>query len=167
MDGMPIKDQVKLLRSVVGRKIMEIDELDQKACDTLGEEAEKYANLVSFLTNDILGYKAMVADLKDGTRDLTGNVYEIASLPADLINLYTDFYLPGLSEEDLEEEKLAMDLKSQYALDLAKAYVLLIGKTSITDPKSLELILADEELVMMIGNAVLQRAEIFNALTNQ
>lgn len=167
MDGISVKDQVKLLRSVIGRKIMEIDELDQKACDTLGDEAVKYANMVSFLTNDIIGYKAMVEDLKDGTRDLTGNVYEIASLPADLINLYTDFYLPGLASDDLEEEKLAMELKSHYAIDLAKAYVLLIGKTALQDQKALELILADEELVTMIGNAVLDRAEIFNALTNQ
>lgn len=168
MDGnYEIKDQVKLMRSVIGRKVMEIDEYEIKATETLGEESEKYLNMIDFLNNDIAGYKTIVEDLKDGSNDMTGNLFDIASLPPELAGLYTDFYLPSLGAEDRKEEEMAMELKGKYAVDLAKAYVIHIGRAALMDPKVIEMIMADEELVAAIGNAVLDVPEIVNVLSGQ
>ena len=92
MDGnMEIMDQVKLMRAVIGRKVMEIDDYEAKAAETTGDESEKCLNMIDFLTNDIAGYKTIVEDLKDGSNDMTGNLYDIASLPSELAQLYMDF----------------------------------------------------------------------------
>ena len=61
MDGnMEIRDQVRLMRSVMGRKIMEIDELNDKAAELTGEEAGKCLALAEFLKNDVAGYKTII-----------------------------------------------------------------------------------------------------------
>lgn len=168
MDGnMEIKEQVRLMRSVIGRKIMEIDEYDKKAADNKGEESEKYLNMINFLTNDIAGYKTIVEDLKDGSNDMTGNLYDIASLPSELAQLYMEFYLPSLNEADREEEDLAMELKAKYAMDLAKVYVMHIGRMALVDPRIVDMIMDNEKLVMTIGNAILDAPDILKALNEQ
>ncbi len=164
MDGMNIKEQVRLLRSVIGRKVMEIDDFDSKAAGTIGEDVEKYLNVIEFLNNDIAGYKTIVEDLSDGSRDMTGNIYDIASLPPESAEIYTGFYLPSLSDDDREEEELAMGIKTQYATDLAKEYIIHVGRVALMDPDSLEVILADEDIMTLIGNAILDSPRIMEAL---
>lgn len=98
MDGtMSITDQVRLMRSVMGRKIMELDEYNDKAAEAVGDEAERYLSMADFLENDIAGYKTIIEDLKDGSCDYTGSLYDIASLPAELLGLYQNFYIPSLA----------------------------------------------------------------------
>ena len=61
MDGtMSITDQVRLMRSVMGRKIMELDEYNDKAAEAVGDEAERYLAMADFLENDIAGYKTII-----------------------------------------------------------------------------------------------------------
>ena len=123
MDGtMSITDQVRLMRSVMGRKIMELDEYNDKAAEAVGDEAERYLAMADFLENDIAGYKTIIEDLKDGSCDYTGSLYDIASLPAELLGLYQNFYIPSLSPEDRADENAAMELKVSYAKDLATSY---------------------------------------------
>ncbi|MDR0309880.1 MAG: hypothetical protein LBH88_03900 [Candidatus Methanoplasma sp.] len=168
MDGsMEIKEQVMLMRAVIGRKIMEIDEFDEKITNLKGDEAEKYLDMIDFLKRDIGGYKSIIEDLKDGSNDLTGDLWDIASLPEDSLHLYTDFYLPILSEEDREEDTKAMELKAKYAQDLAKSYVLHIGRMALTDPNVIDMILANEQLVGLIGSAVLDMPELLEAIEKQ
>lgn len=168
MDGnMEIMDQVKLMRAVIGRKVMEIDDYEAKAAETTGDESEKCLNMIDFLTNDIAGYKTIVEDLKDGSNDMTGNLYDIASLPSELAQLYMDFYLPSLPEADREEEDMAMELKAKYAVDLARSYVMHVGRMALVDPKILDMIMANEELIVKIGNEILDCPEIVNALNAQ
>ncbi len=161
---MEIKEQVRLLRGVIGRKIMEIDEFDNKAAEATGDESEKFMNMIDFLEKDIAGYKSIVDDLKDGTNDLTGNLWDIASLPQDALELYTQFYVPSLSEYDQEDERTAMEIKSKYAIDLANAYVLDIGRLALSDPKVLDLMMANEAFATMIGTAVLETPELRDAM---
>ncbi|MCL1978635.1 MAG: hypothetical protein FWG60_00525 [Methanomassiliicoccaceae archaeon] len=165
MDGnAEIREQVKLMRAVIGRKIMEIDEFEEEATNLTGDEAEKCLDMIDFLKKDIMGYKSIVEDLRDGSNDLTGDLWDIASLPENSLHLYTDFYLPGLSEEDREEDTKAMDIKVKYAQDLARAYVLHIGRMALTDPNVIDKILANEALVYLIGSAVLDISELFEAI---
>jgi len=168
MDGnMGIRDQVILLRAVIGRKIMEIDDYENKLTDIKGDEAEKYLDMIDFLKKDIIGYKSIVDDLRDGSNDLTGDLWDIASLPEKSLSLYTDFYLPGLSEEDREEDTTAMEIKAKYAQDLAKAYVLHIGRMALMDPNVVEKILANEDLVSLIGTVVLDTPELMDEIEKQ
>ncbi|MCL2296124.1 MAG: hypothetical protein FWC29_03475 [Methanomassiliicoccaceae archaeon] len=168
MDGnIDIREQVMLMRAVIGRKIMEIDAYEEKATNLTGDEAEKCLNMIDFLKRDILGYKSIIEDLRDGSMDLTGDLWDIASLPEDSLHLYTDFYLPELSEEDRNEDTKAMELKAKYAQDLAKAYIVHIGRMALTDPNVIERILANEELVSLIGSAVLDMPELLEAIEKQ
>jgi hypothetical protein len=162
-----LKEQILLMRAVIGRKIMEIDSFEERAANTTGDEAERSLNMLEFLRNDITGYKSIIDDFKDGTCDFTGNLWDIASLPEDSLGLYTDFYLPSLAQEDRDEETRAMELKAKYAVEVAKAYVLYIGRMALTDPRVLDLILANEELVSQIGGSILDIPELFDALEKQ
>ncbi|MDR1404296.1 MAG: hypothetical protein LBJ20_01835 [Candidatus Methanoplasma sp.] len=168
MDGNgEIRDQLMLMRAVIGRKIMEIDEFEEKAANLTGEDAEKCLDAIEFLKKDIMGYKSIVEDLKDGSNDLTGDLWDIASLPEDSLHLYTDFYMPGLSQEDRAEDERAMAIKVKYAQDLARAYILHIGRMALTDPDVIDRILANEELVSLIGSAVLDIPELLEAVEKQ
>lgn len=165
MDGNDdIRSQVNLMRAVIGRKIMEIDALDDSAASATGEAAERCMDMIDFLKNDISGYKSIIEDLKDGSNDLTGNLWDIASLPEKALGLYTDAYLPSLSEEDREEEDRAMEIKTKYAVDLAKAYVMHIARVALTDPRVVDMMLANEDLVSLIGAAIMDQPELMNAL---
>jgi len=165
MDGnLDIREQVMLMRAVIGRKIMEIDDFEEKATNLTGDEAEKCLNMIDFLKRDIMGYKSIVDDLKDGSNDLTGDLWDIASLPEESLRLYADFYLPSLSDEDREEDTIAMEIKAKYAQDLAKAYVLHIGRMALTDPNVIDRILANEDLVSLIGSAVLDSPDLLEAI---
>ena len=168
MDGnMDIREQVMLMRAVIGRKIMEIDEFDEKATNLTGEEAEKCLNMIEFLRKDVAGYKSIVDDLKDGTNDLTGDLWDITSLPEDSLALYTEFYIPSLSSEDRDEDHRAMDIKVKYAQDLARMYLIHIGRMALTDPKVLDLIMANEELAALIGGAILDMPELADLIEKQ
>jgi len=168
MDGnTDIKEQVMLMRAVIGRKVMEIDDFEEKAATLTGDEAEQCLDMIDFLKKDIMGYKSIVDDLKDGANDLTGDLWSIASLPENSLRLYTDFYLPSLSEEDRKEDETAMDIKVKYAQDLAKAYVMHIGRMALTDPDVIDRILANEELVYLIGSAVLDITELLEVIEKQ
>jgi hypothetical protein len=168
MDGnADIREQVKLMRAVIGRKVMEIDEFEEKATNLTGDEAERCLDMIDFLKKDIMGYKSIVEDLKDGSNDLTGDLWDIASLPENSLRLYTDFYLPGLSQEDRDEDTKAMDIKVKYAQDLARAYVLHIGRMALTDPNVIDKILANENLVYSIGSAVLDIPVLLEEIEKQ
>lgn len=170
MDGntqISIREQVILLRAVIGRKAMEIDEFEEKATNLVGDDAEKCLDMIEFLKNDIMGYKSIVEDLKDGTNDLTGDLWDIASLPEESLNLYTDFYLPNLAEADREEETGAMEIKAKYAQDLARSYIIHVGRMALTDPNVIDKMLANEDFVSMIGSVVLDAPELFAALNKQ
>ncbi|MCL1811810.1 MAG: hypothetical protein FWG41_06335 [Methanomassiliicoccaceae archaeon] len=168
MDGnADIRGQVMLMRAVIGRKIMEIDEFEEKATNLTGDDAEKCLDMIDFLKKDVMGYKTIIEDLKDGSNDLTGDLWDIASLPENSLHLYTDFYLPSLSDEDREEDTKAMDIKVKYAQDLAKAYVMHIGRMALTDPGVIDRILANEELVYLIGSAVLDMPDLLEAIEKQ
>ena len=165
MDGnMDIREQIMLMRAVIGRKIMEIDEYEERATNITGEEAEKCLDMIEFLRCDIAGYKSIIDDFKDGTNDLTGNLYDIASLPQDSINLYNGFYISGLSAEDRAEDMKAMDIKVKYAQDLARMYIVYIGRTALMDPRAVDMIMANEEIVAAIGALVMDSPEIFDAI---
>jgi hypothetical protein len=168
MDGnIDIRQQVNLLRAVIGRKIMEIDEFEEKATNLTGDEAEKCLDMIDFLKKDVMGYKSIIEDLKDGSNDLTGDLWDIASLPENSLRLYTDFYLPSLSEEDREEDTKAMDIKVKYAQDLARAYVMHIARMALTEPNVLDMILAKEGLMYLIGSALLDMPDLLEAIEKQ
>ncbi len=163
---MSVTEQVRLMRSVMGRKIMEIDEYNDKAADAVGEEAGRYLSMAEFLENDVAGYKTIIEDLRDGSCDYTGNIYDIASLPADLLGLYQNFYIPSLSPEDRADENAAMELKVNYAQDLAKNYLVGIGKAALTNDLALNLMMSDESILAAIGTIVSSNPEILNAISD-
>jgi len=168
MDGnIDIRQQVNLLRAVIGRKIMEIDELEDKLTVIKGDEADQYLNMIDFLKKDIIGYKTIVDDLKDGTNDLSGYIEDIATLPENSIQIYNTQYLPALSAEDREEDTLAMAIKIKYVEDLRKANEMYLGRMALTDPKVLDAMLGDEELVRLLGNIIMETPEYFDIILKQ
>ena len=168
MDGtMSITDQVRLMRSVMGRKIMELDEYNDKAAEAVGDEAERYLAMADFLENDIAGYKTIIEDLKDGSCDYTGSLYDIASLPAELLGLYQNFYIPSLSPEDRADENAAMELKVSYAKDLATSYAAKSGKAALSSDLALNLMMSDDGILAAIGAIVASNPEILSALSDE
>jgi len=165
MDGnMDIPSQIRLMRSVIGRKIMEIDEYNDKAAEMTGDEAAKFVDMIDFLKNDIAGYKTIVDDLKDGTCDYTGDLYDIASLPEASVELYDSFYLPMLSDEDRSDEEAAMSLKGQYAVDLVNSYAVKLGKMALSNPIALGIMSSNDSFLAAVGKMVLSDPELQNAL---
>lgn len=165
MDGnSDIQSQVRLMRSVIGRKVMEIDEFNDKSAAATGDEAVMYANLVNFLEHDIAGYKTIIDDLKDGSCDYTGDLYEIASLPAEAVDLYNDFYVPSLSPEDKADEQAAMALKGQYAVDFVKKYTAQLGRAALANQVALQIMMDDEAVAQAIGAIVAGNPELLNAV---
>jgi len=165
MDGnTDIREQVMLMRAVIGRKIIEMDEFSEKAASSTGEESEKYLDLIDVLKNDIAGYKTIIEDFKDGTNDLTGNVWDIASFPEGSAELYHEIYLPSLSAQDRDEETEAMNFKCKYAEDLARAYLIHLGRQALTDPRAIDVLLGYEDIVNAIGAMVLETPEVFEII---
>lgn len=111
--------------------------------------------MVTFLANDIAGYKSIVEDLQDGSCDLTGDLYDIASLPPELVDLYKGFYLPMLSSDDLADEKAAMDYKVAYAKSLAASKLVDIGRRALSDEMALNIMMENPEILSQIGAMVL------------
>ncbi|MDR3283297.1 MAG: hypothetical protein LBS92_06825 [Candidatus Methanoplasma sp.] len=165
MDG--IKNQVTLMRAVIGRKTMEIDAFEEKAAGATGEEAEKYLNIIDFLKSDVIGYKSVIVDYRDGSCDFTANLWDIANLPEDSLGLYTDYYLPGLTADEREEETEAMSIKVEYAEKLKTEFILFIGRSALTDPRALDIIMANKKLVTLIGEEVIANPELMNVLEKQ
>ncbi|AGI47772.1 hypothetical protein TALC_00776 [Thermoplasmatales archaeon BRNA1] len=147
--------------------MMELDEFNYKAEQLTGEDAVNYAQMIKFLENDIAGYKTIIEDLRDGSKDFTGNLYDITSLPADLVGLYNDFYLPMLSEDDRSDEDAAMALKSQYAVDLAKVYLVKLGQLALSNEVALSLMSRNDAIVATIGQLVMQDPELLNVVTDE
>lgn len=153
------------MRSVIGRKVMEIDDFNNKAADTIGDEALMYTNMITFLENDIAGYKTIIEDLMDGSCDYTGNLYEIASLPEESVDIYNNFYVPSLSEGDRADENAAMALKGQYAEDFVKKYTAQIGREALSNPVALNIMMNSEDIAIAIGSIVAGNPELINAIT--
>lgn len=167
MDGnMDVASQVRLMRTVIGRKYMEIDDLIDKTKSADPQTAQNYEDLIEFLKNDIKGYKAIIDDLKDGSIDYTGDLYDIASLPQQAVGLYNDFYLPSLNEIDLKDEQDAMELKGKYAAKLVNAKYISIGKAALESPLVVNLMSQNPDILAVIGKIILSEPELINALND-
>lgn len=165
MDGnMDVASQVRLMRTVIGRKYMEIDEYIDKSANAGPEDCIVYEGMIDFLKNDIKGYKAIIDDLKDGSNDLTGDYYDIASLPETAVGLYNDFYLPNLGEDDLRDEQMAMSLKIKYATELVENKYMKVGKAALDSPLCLALMSQNADILTLLGKVVLSEPELINAL---
>ena len=83
MDGInDISGRIRLMRSVIGRKIMEMDLFNDKAEELKGDDAIAYVNTIDFLKNDIAGYKSIIDDLRGRKCDYSGNLYDLNSVSA-------------------------------------------------------------------------------------
>lgn len=168
MDGeISTREQVLMIRAAIGRKIMEIDEFDKKAAEATGQESEKFMNAMEMLNNDIIGYKMIIDEIKYGWSDVTGNLYNLNSLPEETVALYREFYCANLSEDDARDESLVSDLKCKYAVDLANNYLVHMGRMALVDQRVIDLIMADEELVAALATLIMDRPEIADALNGQ
>ncbi|MDR0523709.1 MAG: hypothetical protein LBG62_04755 [Candidatus Methanoplasma sp.] len=167
MDG-NLKEQIILMRAVIGRKIMEMDGFEIKAEGSTGDEAAKYLDLIDFLKKDISGYKLVIDDFKEGNyNDLLAKLWDVANMPDESLALYSDVYLPALPSEDREEENRAMEIKAKHAKEIRKAYIISLGRSALMHTRALDIIMSKEELVTIIGNAVLDDPELMNALDKQ
>ncbi|MCQ2084559.1 MAG: hypothetical protein MJZ21_00245 [archaeon] len=142
---------------------MEIDDFIEKS-EKSPESAEAYEALIDFLKNDIKGYKAIIDDLKDGSCDFSGNYYDIASLPEKAVGLYNDFYLPGLKDEDYQDEVTAMNIKSSYAVKLVEDKYVKIGRAAIENPKVRDIMCRNGDILALLGKIVLSEPELINAI---
>lgn len=163
---MDVASQVRLMRAVIGRKYMEIDDLIEKSKNADPQSAQNFEDLIEFLKNDIKGYKAIIDDLKDGSVDYTGDLYDIASLPEQAVGLYNDFYLPSLGEADLKEEQTAMELKGKYAVQLVNNRCIGVGKAALESPLVVNLMSQNPDILAVIGKIVLSEPELLNALND-
>ncbi len=165
MDGkMDAETQIKLIRSVIGRKSLEIDDIIEQ-CTEIPQQAQNFEDLVDFLKNDILGYKAITTYLTKGTMDSQAVLYEIESLPERAVGLYNDFYLPTLEGSDLEEEQLASKLKSDIAARCAAYKFIDIGKAALESPLVSTLLSQHPDILAIIGKYVSADPELYNALS--
>ena len=168
MDGnMDVGSQVRLMRTVIGRKYMEIDDLIERSEGAAPEDVQLFEDLIEFLKNDIRGYKAIIEDLKDGSADLTADLYDIASLPERAVGIYNDFYLPSLGENDLADEQKAMEYKSQYAREMVLGKFAKVGRAALDNPLVLSLMARNDEFVALVGKYVLSEPELLNALNDE
>lgn len=164
---MDVESQIRLIRTVIGRKYMELDDLIDKSMGSPDSDTAAYDALIEFLKNDIKGYKAIIDDLKDGSCDYTGNYYDIASLPERAVGIYNDYYLPNLKEIDLADEHAAMDLKSKYATTLIENKYVKVGRAAINNPLVLSIMSQNSDILAVIGKIVLSEPELINALNDE
>ncbi len=165
MDGkMDADSQVRLIRSVIGRKSLEIDDIVEQ-CAEVPQQAQNFEDLVDFLKKDIAGYKAMTTFLTKGTMDPEAELYEIESLPERVVGLYNDFYLPTLAGSDLEEEQIASTLKSNLAAQRAAYRFIDAGKAALESPLVISLLSERPDILAVIGKYVSADPELFNALS--
>lgn len=165
MDGkMDAESQVKLIRSVIGRKSLEIDDIVEQ-CAEMPLQAQNFEDLVDFLKKDIAGYKAMITYLTKDTMNPQAELYEIESLPERAVGLYNDFYLPTLMGSDLEEERIASTLKSNLAARLAAYKFIDAGKAALESPLVISLLSERPDILAVIGKYVSADPELFNAIS--
>ena len=148
-----VSELIKIFRSAIGRKVIELDEF-KMAAETNMDQAETYTDLVDFLERDIAGYKNILEDLKDGSVDFTGDFLTIANFNETLARIYNEVYLPSLSAEDSEAETLAMNLKSEYVTNLAFNHMADLGRNAILDQNIIDQILEVDEYAIAFGNFV-------------
>ncbi len=166
MDGnKDVESQVRLIRSVIGRKSLEIDDIIEQASSVPPEQAQNFEDLVDFLKKDIIGYKAITAYLTKGTMDATTELYEIESLPERVVGLYNDFYLPTLMGSDLEEEETAAKMKSAIAKQRAAFRFVDLGKAALENPLVTALLTQHPDILAVIGKYVSADPELYNALS--
>lgn len=166
MDGtMDVDSQIRLMRTVIGRKYMEIDDFIDK-CGTSEENSDNYDLLIDFLKNDIRGYKTLIDELQDGA-DLSGNYGEISSVPERVVGIYNDIYLASLKESDLADEQEAMAIKTKYASDLVRNKYVKVGKAALDSPLVLALMSRNIDIAAVIGKIVLSEPELINALNDE
>lgn len=166
MDGnKDVESQIRLIRSVIGRKSLEIDDLIEQSNSVPEEQAQNFEDLIDFLKKDIVGYKAVTAFLTKGSLDPSVDLYEIESLPERTVGFYNDFYLPTLSESDYEEERIASALKSKIASQRQASRFIDIGKAALENPLVTSLLTQHPELLSIIGKYVASDPELYNALT--
>ena len=167
MDGInDISGRIRLMRSVIGRKIMEMDLFNDRAEELKGDDAIAYVNTIDFLKNDIAGYKSIIDDLRGRKCDYSGNLYDLASVPAETASLYSDFYLPSLYEEDKADEEAAMKLKGEYAVEFSRRYSVQMGRAALVNQMAIDILMADERFAALIGNIVLENPELQNIIEN-
>lgn len=166
MDGnMDVESQIGLIRSVIGRKSLEIDDLIEQSAVVPKEQAQNFEDLIDFLKKDIIGYKAVTAYLTKGTLDQETELYEIESLPERIVGFYNDFYLPVLSDSDLQDERIASNLKSRVAAQRSAIKYIEIGKAALENPLVTTLLTQHPEILAAIGKYVISEPELLNALS--
>ncbi len=163
MDGtMDVGSQIRLMRTVIGRKYMEIDDFIDK-CMSSPDDSELYESLIELLKNDVKGYKALIDDLENG-RSGAGEYYGIASLSEIEVGLYNDLYLPMLSDSDFQDETAAMELKNRGIEDPEEDRYAVAGRAALGSPLLIDLMSRNEDIAAAIGKMVLSEPELASAL---
>lgn len=162
---MDVDSQIRLMRTVIGRKYMEIDDFIDK-CGNSDEDSDSYDLLIDFLKNEIRGYKTLIDELQEGA-DLSGNYGGISSVPERVVGIYNDIYLPSLKENDLADEQNAMAIKTKYASDIVRNKYVKVGKAALDSPLVLALMSRNIDIAAVIGKIVLSEPELINALNDE
>ena len=167
MDGnKDVESQIRLIRSVIGRKSLEIDDIIEQCSSVPPEQAQNFEELIDFLKKDIIGYKAVTTYLTKGTLDPNAELHEIESLPERVVGFYNDFYLPTLMGTDLEEEETASKMKSAVAKQRAANKFVDIGKAALENPLVTTLLTQHPDILAVIGKYVSADPELYNALSD-
>lgn len=166
MDGtMDVESQIRLMRNVIGRKYMEMDDFIEK-CVVSPEDAEIYEALIELLKNDVRGYKAIIESL-EGNDSGEKQFYDIASLSEREVGLYNDIYLPLLSENDFEDERQAMQFKSNFKTDSELSKYVKAGRAALDSPLLITLMARNSDIAASIGKLVLSEPELASALEDE
>ncbi len=164
MDGtMDVESQIRLMRTVIGRKYMEMDDFIDKCVSSPGD-AEIYEALIELLKKDVKGYKAAVADMEAGITDAAGDYGDITSWSEREVGLYNDIYLPMLEDSDFQDERQAMALKSEGSTETEESRYIRAGRAALDNPVVLSLMARNAEITAAIGKMVLEEPDLVSAL---
>ncbi len=167
MDGtMDVESQIRLMRTVIGRKYMEMDDFIEKCAVSPGD-AEIYEALIELLKNDVRGYKSLIACLEGGTSGEKAEYYDLGSLSEREVGLYNDVYLPLLAENDFADERQAMSFKSKYTCDAEMGKYIRAGRAALDSPLLITLMARNSDIAATIGKLVLSEPELASALEDE
>ncbi len=164
MDGtMDVESQIRLMRTVIGRKYLEMDDFIDKCASSPGD-AEIYEALIDLLKNDVKGYKALISDMESGNPENSGNYRDIGSLTEREVGLYNDIYLPMLNDSDFQDETLAMSFKGRGAQGGGEDRYVTAGRAALSNSLVIDLMSRNDEIASAIGKMVLAEPELASAL---
>lgn len=158
-------DDVEVLQSAVDRKMVELEEMKGNLSRARSEvNKKKYEDLISFLQSDIVGYRTVISDLMDVECDISDLDYDPDAIPNyDSSEIY-EVYLKDLNEDDLDMERLADAIRSDYFDDVLDDVFYSVGMKILSSEELLDAVADCDSVLIELGRAAVMEDTLYDLI---